>query len=251
MVILLAVALFGLIVPTIASDARDQDLDHVLSPPGVVRPFGTDHLGRDMMARLSSAARLSLGLALLSVGTAAIPGTLLGIVSAWRGGWLESVLAAISDGVLALPGILLVVLIAAFSPGHYLPFYIGLSLALWVEYFRVTRASAKSVLASAHVEAAKLLGFGPSHIVRRHLAPELLPIVVTLLSFGIAATVLSLATLGIVGVGLQPPTPELGIMMIELLPYYREAPWLIAQPILLLVITVVALSMITFRRRIA
>lgn len=156
-----------------------------------------------------------------------------------------------SDGVLALPGILLMVLLAAFSPGHYLPLYLGLSLALWVEYFRVVRASAKPVLRSPHVEASKLLGFGPLYIVKRHLAPELLPVVITLMIFGVATSVLSLATLGIVGVGLQPPTAELGIMTIELLPYYQEAPWLIAQPIVLLVITIVSLSIIAFRRKAA
>lgn len=83
--LLLAVALFALVMPLFAPDPRSQDLDHVLSVPGAIRPLGTDHLGRDMLARVSSAARLSFGLAAVSVLTAAIPGSLLGIFAAWRG----------------------------------------------------------------------------------------------------------------------------------------------------------------------
>ncbi|MGO4610969.1 ABC transporter permease, partial [Variovorax sp. 2RAF20] len=88
----------------------------------------TDHLGRSMLARLASAARLSLGLALLSVASAAVPGTLLGLLAAWRGGWTERLTGAVADAVLALPGLLLVLLLSAFAPGDYWPLYVGLSL---------------------------------------------------------------------------------------------------------------------------
>jgi peptide/nickel transport system permease protein len=94
------------------------------------------------------------------------------------------------------------------------------------------------------VEASRLLGFGPLYIVRRHLVPVLLPRLATLMRFGVGGAVLAMAALGFIGVGLQPPTPELGVMMIELLPYYSEAPWLVGAPVALLFFTMLGLMLI-------
>lgn len=227
-----ALVLLALIGPSLAGhDGATQNLGHVLASPDLNHLLGTDHLGRDLLARLAQAVRLSLGLALVSVLSAAATGTALGLLAAWRGGLTERVLVALADAILALPGLLLVLMFAAFAPGEFGPLYIGLALALWVEYFRVVRAMSGSLLASPQVEASRLLGFGAAYIVRRHLLPPLVPVLATLMSFGAGSAVLALAALGFVGVGLQPPTPELGVMMTELLPYYEEAPWLIAAPI--------------------
>jgi len=250
--LLAAVGLFALLGPwLIGIDPARQQLERFLEAPSLAHPLGFDQLGRSMLARLAHGARLSLALAAASVLSAAIPGTLLGLLAAWRGGWLERVLAAFADAVLALPGLLLVLLLTAFTPGGFWPLYVGISLALWVEYFRVVRAAGRILLASAHVEAARLLGFGPVHIVRRHLLPELLPRLFTLMRFGFAGAVLAMSALGFVGVGLQPPTPELGVMMIELLPYYGEAPWLIGAPVLLLFATLLGLLLLAPEREAA
>ena len=135
-------------------------------------------------------------------------------------------------------------MLTAVAPGTLWPYYLGLSLAFWVEYFRIIRATSRSLLASPHVEASRLLGFGAGYILKRHLLPELAPLLFTLMTFGAATAVLSLATMGFVGVGLRPPTPELGVMMVELLPYYQEAPWLLGAPVALLVAVVVALALL-------
>jgi len=246
------IGLFALLGPwLVGSDPAVQQLDRFLEGPSLAHPLGFDALGRDMLARLAHGARLSLALAALSVLSAALPGALLGLLAAWRGGWPERVLAALADAVLALPALLLVLLLSAFTPGGFWPLYVGISLALWVEYFRVVRAASRILLASAHVEAARLLGFGALYIARRHLLPELLPRLFTLMRFGFAGAVLAMAALGFVGVGLQPPTPELGVMMIELLPYYGEAPWLIGAPVLLLFLTLLGLLLLAPEREAA
>jgi peptide/nickel transport system permease protein len=251
-VLLGAIGLFALFGPWLVGiDPARQQLERFLETPSLAHPLGFDQLGRDMLARLAHGARLSLTLAGLSVLSAAIPGTLLGLLAAWRGGWPERALAAFADAVLALPGLLLVLLLTAFTPGGFWPLYVGISLALWVEYFRVVRAAGRILLASPHVEAARLLGFGPVYIVRRHLMPELLPRLLTLMRFGFAGAVLAMSALGFVGVGLQPPTPELGVMMIELLPYYGEAPWLIGAPVLLLFLTLLGLLLLAPEREAA
>ena len=203
-----------------------------------------DLAGRSVLARLAHAARLSLGLALLAALTAAVPGVLLGVAASWRGGRIERALVMLADAVLSVPGLLLVLLFAALAPGRHWALYIGLSLSLWVEYFRVCRAASRQVLASDAVQASRLLGFGAGYVLRRHLLPALAPVLGTLLAFSAAQAVLALAALGFIGVGLQPPTPELGLMMTEFLPHYEEAPWLIAAPVALLMAVVLGMMLV-------
>ena len=232
-------ALFG--PSLIGVDPAKQSLLHTLEDSSSSHWLGTDHLGRDMLARLLSGAQLSLSLAFLSVITAAIPGTILGVVAAWRGGWVDRLFTFLADAVLALPGLLLVLMLAAISPGSWWALYVGLSLTLWVEYFRYTRQRSRVVLAGSSVEASRLLGFGALYVVRRHLLPDIGPSLLTIASFGAVTAVTAVAALGFVTVGIRPPTAEWGVMMTELLPYWREAPFLIFQPVICLVLTVLAL----------
>jgi len=238
-------ALFALLGPwLVGASPVVQDLRNTLAPPSAQHWLGTDVLGRSALARLAHAAQLSLGMALLAAVSAAVPGTLLGIAAAWRGGRTERALLMLSDAVLAIPGLLLVLLIAALAPGALWALYAGLSAALWVEYFRVSRAVARPVLAGDAVQASRLLGFGRGYVLRRHLLPALAPTLGTLLAFTTSQAVLAQAALGFVGVGMQPPTPELGLMMTEAMPYYEEAPWLIAAPTALLVWLVAAMMLL-------
>jgi peptide/nickel transport system permease protein len=246
--LLAAIAGFGMIGPLLTGDPLRQDLSAALSGPGLAHPLGTDQFGRDMLARLAHATRISLGFALLAALAAAVPGVALGLLAAWSGGLADRALAALADGVMALPGLLLVVLVAAFAPGEFLPLYVGLSLALWVEYFRVTRGVAASLLARPAVEAARLFGFGPWHVLRHHILPELGPMLVTLLAFSAATAVAAISALAFVGIGMRPPTPEWGSMMTELLPYHDEAPLQVLLPAILLAATILGLQLAGGRR---
>ncbi|TAG46134.1 MAG: ABC transporter permease [Betaproteobacteria bacterium] len=246
LVIVGLIALFAIAGPMlIGIDPAAQNLSNSLLAPSSVHWLGTDVLGRSVLARLAAAAQLSLGLALLAAVSAALPGVLLGIVAGWCGGWVERALVMVADAVLSIPGLLLVLLFAALAPGQYWAIYLGLSLTMWVEYFRVTRATCRPVLAGDAVQASRLLGFGSIYIVRRHVLPALAPYLATLLAFSTAQAVLALAALGFIGVGLQPPTAELGLMMIEFLPNYAEAPWLITAPVCLLMLLVLAMVLVT------
>ncbi len=242
-VVLLVIAFAWLTPVLFDADPARQDLSRFLQPPSAAEPLGTDHLGRSMLARVTSATRLSLGLALLGVVSAAVPGVLLGVLAGWRGGWVERALVMLADAVLALPGLLIVLLLVAIAPGSFWALYLGLALVLWVEYFRVVRASTRTLVGSAPVQAARLLGFGPVHILRRHLWPVLAPTVLTLAAFGAATAVMAIAALGFVGVGLRPPQAELGQMMTELLPYYHEAAWVLVQPIVVVFLLILGLNL--------
>lgn len=219
-------------------DPARQDLAATLAGPSAAYPLGTDHLGRDMLARLAHGARLSLALALLCVGAAALGGTALALAAAWFGGWVDRALSLVADAVLALPGLLLILLLAALAPGRPAYLALGIALTLGVELFRFARAHALESLAEPAVEASRLLGFGAVHALRRHVWPTLAPRLATLAAFGVATAVATLATLGFIGAGFAPPTPEWGTMTSELLPYWREAPWLILQPVIAMTATI-------------
>jgi peptide/nickel transport system permease protein len=247
--LLAAIALFGFLGPLLTVDPLDQDLRGILLDPGSVQAWlGTDHLGRSLLSRLASATRLSLLMGLLAVISAAVPGFLLGLAAAWFGSVLDKVLTAISDAFLALPGLLLVLIVTAFAPGTFGPLYLGLSLALWVEFYRVVRNAARRRLALPDIEAARLLGFGSGYILRRHVLPDIFAPLATLLAFGFATIVLAVSALSFVGVGMRPPVAEWGSMMTELLPYYAEAPLQLMMPAVLLFLTVLGLLLIAERR---
>ena len=241
LILLGAAALLG--PESFGLDPAKQSLRDVLQGPSGTYLLGTDHLGRDMAARLLAGARLSLSLGVLSVITAAVPGIAFGLLAVFGGPWADRLLSLLADAVLALPGLLLVLMLAAIAPGSWWALYVGISLTLWVEYFRYTRQRTRILVASPAVEAARLLGFGPIHILRRHIAPELTPGLLTIAAFGVAAAITALGGLGFISVGLRPPTAEWGIMMTELLPYWREAPWLILQPVACLFITILSLHL--------
>lgn len=246
--LLVLIGLFAWLGPMlIGIDPARQDLSASLQAPGMTHWLGTDLLGRSVLSRLAEATRLSVGLALLSALSAAVPGVLLGLLAAWRGGWVEQACVMLADAILSVPGLLLVLLFATLAPGQLWALYLGLALYLWVEYFRVTRATVRPLMASDAVQASRLLGFGPLYLMRRHLLPALAPVLGTLLPFSAAQAVLALAALGFIHVGLQPPTPELGLMMTEFLPHYQEAPWLIAAPVSVLVLLVLAMMWLTER----
>jgi len=200
------------------------------------------------MTRLAAALRLSLLIASAAVVTSAILGVSVGLVAAWRGGIIDRFMSLLVDSFLALPGLLLVLIVSVIIADTAFAFWLGLSLILWIEYFRITRALAKKLLLSPAVEAAKLLGFGNFYIFRRHLWPQLAPMLLTIAAFGAATAIMVIAALGYVSVGMRPPTPELGLMMVELLPYYREAPMAVMQPVLATFLTILGLNLLASGR---
>lgn len=240
-----AVWVLGLLSPWLGPDPAIQNLDQTLIAPDSTHWLGTDHLGRDLLARLGEAVRVSFWLAIGSAMLAVGLGTVLGLWAAWQRGLTDRLLCLCADGVAAIPGLLWVLLVAALAPGQKWALYSGLVLTAWVEFFRLVRSRASLTLAGDAVQAGRLLGFGAPYLLRWHVLPPLRADLLRLWSYAVANAVLAVAALGFVGVGLRPPTAELGLMMTEALPYYEEAPWLLAGPVLLLVLVVAALQAIT------
>ncbi|WP_222429733.1 ABC transporter permease [Cobetia crustatorum] len=235
---LVLLALLGNLV--IPGDPLEQHLYRALQGMNVggaesgvaLAPLGYDHLGRSLYHRLVAALGLSLSIAAGAVVCAVLAGISLGLLAAGRGGWVERLLNLVADSLLALPGLLLVLMVSVIVPSTPLALWLGLSLVLWVEFFRLSRATGRSVLASPGIEASRLLGFGAFYRFRHHLWPEMAPVMLTAMAFGMANALMAIAALGFVHVGIPAPTPELGTMMVELLPYWREAPLALLAPVL-------------------
>ncbi|MGK7752255.1 MULTISPECIES: ABC transporter permease [unclassified Roseovarius] len=242
----LAFALIGpMIVP---GDPYAQSLMQALGAPDATAPLGHDHLGRSIFHRLAHALRLSPVIAIAAVLTAGGAGLVLGTLAAARGGWIDRILTILADALLALPGLLLVLIVLAIVPGTALGFWAGLSLVLWVEFFRLTRAATRDTLASPAVEASRLLGFGPVYVFRTHIWPEIAPMMLTAAAFGTATAIMAIAALGFVHVGMRAPTPELGLMMVELLPYWREAPLALLSPVVATFVLLLGLTLLAGSR---
>lgn len=245
-VLLLTTAL-ALLTPALAPDPHAQNLMLSLQPPCAPHWLGTDHLGRDHLARVGEGLRTSLGLALASALLAVVTGSALGLLAAARSGWTDRLLSALADGVAAIPGLLWVLLIAALAPGEKWALYSGLVLTAWVEFFRLVRAHARSALLGQSVQAARLLGFGPGYVVRWHVLHPIAGVLAGLWAYAVASAVLAIAALGFISVGVRPPQAELGLMMTEALPYYHDAPWLLAAPVVALVLVIGALQAVVVR----
>lgn len=243
--LLLALGAFAFLGPAVMQvDPAAQDFAASLAPIGGEYLLGADHYGRSLFARLAHGARLSFTMAFLTMLAAAAPGVLLGLVAAWCGGWLQRAADLLATVVLALPGLMLVLLLLAFAPGNHGPMFLGMALTLWVEFYRVTRATTATILVQPHIEAARMLGFSPGYILCSIVLPSIAPTIATLAVFAMATTIIAVSTLSAISVGLQPPTPELGSMIVELLPYYAEAPLHVLLPAVLIFLLVLGLQLV-------
>lgn len=246
-----ALAVLGLLTavagltPWLAPDPHLQDLMGSLQGPDVHHWLGTDHLGRDQLARLGEGLRTSVGLALASAALAVALGTTAGLLAALRGGLADRALCLLADAVAAIPGLLWVLLLAALAPGEKWAIYGGLVLTAWVEFFRLMRARARSTLSGAPVQAARLLGFGSGYILHWHVLRPAAALLARLWVYAVATAVLAVAALGFISVGLRPPQAELGLLMTEALPYWQDAPWLLAAPVVTLILVLGALQALT------
>lgn len=221
-----------------------QHLQHSFAPASAQLPLGSDQFGRDMVARLAAAVRLSFGLSLLCVASSAFLGISLGVMAAWSSQRIDAVINFVANTVMSLPGLVLVLLVAGLAPGSFIMLYLGISLTLWVEYFRVVRATVQPLVNGPELQSSMMLGFGRWYQFRRHIWPAISGNVLTLAAFGAATSILMMASTGFVYAGLKPPTAELGLMIVELFPYFADATWVLLQPLCILLLMVLGFNLL-------
>ncbi len=252
--LLLALFLVGLaaIAP---GDPNRLDVDRGLSelglplPPSADAPLGTDHLGRDVLARIADGAGTSLRVAALATLLSLLIGAAVGLIAGYAGGWVDQVLMRLVDLVLAFPFLLLAILLAAVLRESGLvsssaPVVLTLAIAGWATAARVIRTKVRTLASSELVVAARALGASPLRIITRHLLPNVAGVIVVVAVLGFAQNLLAEATLSYLGLGPPPPAPTWGRMLYEGRAFYRTAPHLILVPGLAITIAVVSFHLL-------
>ena len=240
MLVVLALAVFS---PT-PYDAFAQDLDHGLAPPSPDHWFGTDQLGRDILSRVVAATGTDLRIAVLAAVVPFVVGVAVGLVSGYAGGWLDWVVGRVVDTFVAFPFYVLVIVVVFAAGTGERGIYLAYALVGWISYARVIRAKTRSLCRQGWVEAAYGGGLSHTRVVGRHLLPNVLPQAVVLLMTEILLIMVAVVTLGYLGLGVQPPTPDWGTMISDGQLFLTTRWWVSTLPGLAVVTTGVGLSLL-------
>lgn len=224
-------------------DPEQMRLDQKLLEPSPAHLLGTDHLGRDILARLAYGARFSLVMCFAAVGVGVLIGVPLGAISGFYGGWLDLVIQRVIDVLVSFPGFLLALALVAVLGVGIVNVVIAVGLGVAPACVRLMRASTLSIRSREYVEASRAAGAGGASIIWRHVLPNALSPVVIQATLGLGATLLTAAGLGFLGLGVQQPTPEWGSMLGEGRSYIFSNPNLATFPGIAIFLTVLGFNL--------
>jgi peptide/nickel transport system permease protein len=224
-------------------DPEAQRLVQALRPSSWEHPLGTDHLGRDVLARLLYGGRLSLLIGFLAVAVGLAAGVPLGAVSGFRGGLSDLVVQRLADILLSFPGFLLALTLVAVLGVGLQNVIISVGVGAVPSFIRLVRGSVLTIREQAYVEAAEAIGQRPTVIVFRHVLPNAVAPVIVQATLNLGSAILLAAGLGFFGLGVQPPTAEWGAMLGEGRQYIFRAPALITYPGLAIFVAVLGFNL--------
>ncbi len=211
-------------------DPNTISMGIALTGPTPEHPLGADQLGRDQLSRLLYGGRATLSLTLIGTLGIVVVGLLVGTVSGYLGGRVDLAISTLLTVLLALPSLLLTLaILGVLGPGTR-SLLIALVGAGWVGHARIFRSAILSLREQLYVEAALGSGASPARIVLRHLLPNLLPTVVVLATLDLGALLLTVSSLSFLGMGVQPPTADWGVMLNDARPYFSDLPLLAIVP---------------------
>ncbi len=241
LMVMLLLVVFALLAPFLApGDPTQMRLGQRLRPPSWDFPFGTDDLGRDILSRVIWGSRVSLQIGMIVVGIAGSIGFVLGATAGYGRGFFDHTVMRVVDVVLAFPPLILAMAIASFLGPDLNNTMIAIAVVHIPKYTRLARSEALALRETAFVLAARASGASAARIILRHIAPNSLSsmLVVATLDFGLV--ILTAASLGFLGLGAQPPTPEWGLMVADGRKYLLNAPWFASFPGLTIMAVVIA-----------
>ncbi|MCC7464385.1 MAG: ABC transporter permease [Gammaproteobacteria bacterium] len=234
---LLALVVFAAIIGPWAwpRDPIEGDLLATMLPPldaagGKLFPLGSDQLGRDLLARILAGTRLSLGVVLVAAAISVVLGTFLGMVAGYFGGWTDTVIMRLVDVQLAIPFILLILLVVAVIGPGIGNLVVVLGVTGWAIFARVARARVLELRELEYIEATRALALPHGRVLLRHILPGVLAPQLVLLTLDLPRLVILEASVGFLGLGIQPPTPTLGNLIGDGRSYMLLADWLVIWP---------------------
>ncbi len=235
----------AVLAPLIAPyDPLAIDVNHVLEPPSLAHPCGTDLLGRDVLSRLIYGARISLEVGVLAVGISLAIGVVLGAVAGYFGGWVDGLISRLIDIMLCFPTIFLILAVIAYLEPSIVNIMIVIGLTSWMGVARLVRAEFLSLKEREFVLAEKALGASHGRIIFHHILPNALPPILVSATLGVGMAILVESALSFLGLGVQPPTPSWGNMLTEGKETLEIAWWLSVFPGLAILITVLGFNLL-------
>jgi peptide/nickel transport system permease protein len=224
-------------------DPVRQSLSQALRPISLAHPLGTDHLGRDIVARLLYGGRLSLMIGFLAVGMGLAIGVPLGAVSGFQGGFTDLVIQRLADILLSFPGFLLALSLVATLGVGLQNVIISVGISAVPSFIRLVRGSVLSIREQVYVQAAEAIGQRRAAIIFRHVLPNAMAPVIVQATLSLGFAILLAAGLGFLGLGVQPPTPAWGNMLGEGRVYMLNSWWIAAFPGVAIFITTLAINL--------
>ena len=216
----------------------------VRKAPSAQHWFGTDELGRDVLARVVFGARASLLAGLISVSIALAIGVPLGLVAGYRGGFIDALISRITDAMLACPFLILAIALAAFLGPSLGNAMIAIGVSATPIFIRLTRGQVMSVKVEDYVEAARAMGNPRWRIALVHILPNILPALLVQATLSIAAAIIAEAALSFLGLGQQPPAPSWGSMLNAAQRFLTSAPWMAIWPGLAIFLVVLSFNLV-------
>jgi len=222
------IAVIGPIIAPYSAD--EQDLLAALDPPSLAHLFGTDPLGRDVLSRVIIGTRFTLTATFVSVGAALIAGIALGVAAGYLEGRIAAAIAGFIDLLLTIPSLVLAIAIASVIGAGLFGLILAISITFVPPMARLVRGCVLELKSADYVEAARAIGTSDLGIMRRHILPNALTVIIVEASLAAGQAVLVAAALGFLGLGVQPPAPEWGTMLGAGREYMQRAPYLVLCP---------------------
>jgi len=237
--------LIALLAPWIAPyDPIAQDMSARLHAPNLAHLFGTDNFGRDILSRVIHGTRVDLKMGVLGVLFPFLIGTTIGSIAGYAGRWVDAALMRVVDVVIAFPFlVLLMAIITILEPG-LTSFYVALAMVGWVSYARLVRAQVLVLKTSDFVVAARSLGFGTFRILFRHIVPNCIASSIVFSMSDVVLTILAGSAISYLGLGVQPPTAEWGVMIKEGQNFIATAWWITTFPGIAIVLMTFGFSLL-------
>lgn len=240
-IILLILILGAILAPVLAPYDPSNIMENEIQGPSLRHVFGTDDLGRDIFSRLLYGGRISLSVAVIAVLVSVTIGVLLGSVSGYYGGIIDSVIMRFTDVMLSFPTIFLILAIQSVLSPSIVNVMVVIGATSWMGIARLVRGEFLSIKNKEFVEAARAVGCSNARIIFRHILPNSLPPVIVAGTLGMAGAILTESALSFLGLGVQPPVPSWGNMLMDSQAYLIDAPWMAVIPGIFIVIAVLSL----------
>lgn len=246
MAIVLLEVVTVLIAPQIISqDAALRPLPAlILQPPSSAHLLGTDEAGRDLLARLVYAGRVSLTVGVLAAVVSMIVGTALGATAGFYGGWVDIAIMRFTDALLSIPVLFFVIALTVLLGPNPYTLVIVIGVLSWMELARIVRANVLSLREREFTECARAIGVRDPGIIVRHILPNTLAPIIVGGTLGVGQAMLAEAAISYLGLGVQPPNPSWGNMLYNAQSYLWNAPWVALYPGLMIVITVLSINFV-------